>query len=82
MVNTWPGGYRRALSQSEHEAWNAQNYPGTLQLCSRCGQPTGRCEDDTLYRENDEDAAPLCEECWEEYCEAEFNNEEYRKGRI
>jgi len=33
------------------------------QLCSRCGQPTGRCEEDTLWDETTEE--PLCEECWQ-----------------
>ncbi len=60
-MNTWPGGKRHAMHQSEHEKWNANHYPGTRQLCSICEQPTGRCEDDTLWSESDE---PLCEECW------------------
>ena len=59
--NTWPDGVRHAISQSEHERWNAGNYPGTRQMCSKCDEPTGRCEDDTLWSA-DED--PLCEECW------------------
>lgn len=65
MSNSWPDGYRHAMYQSEHAAWNSRNYPGTRQLCDVCGCPTGRCEDDTLSRENDEDDAPLCEDCWE-----------------
>jgi len=59
MENTWPGGYRHAMFQSEHDAWNAGNYPGTLQLCSVCGEPTGRCEDDTIWSDKGE---PVCEE--------------------
>lgn len=59
-MNTWPGGTRRALSQKEHNIWNSFNYPGTLQLCSACDEPTGRCEDDTLWSEDEE---PVCEEC-------------------
>ena len=62
-MNTWPGGRRHAMYQSEHEEWNAKHYPGTRQLCSICEQPTGRCEDDTLWSEDNE---PLCEECWNE----------------
>lgn len=59
-MNAWPGGIRRAMSQSEHEAWNSRNYPGTLQLCCECWQPTGRCEDDSLC---DEDGNAFCEAC-------------------
>lgn len=59
--NTWPGGRRRALSQSEHEHWNADNWPGTRQLCIECEQPTGRCEDDSIY--DDDGVGPFCEEC-------------------
>lgn len=64
-MNTWPGGYRRSMSQSEHESWNASNYPGTRQQCFKCGDPTGRCEDDSLYADNDQETGPLCEGCWE-----------------
>jgi len=60
MDNTWPGGRRHAMTQSDHKRWNAQNYPGTLQICCKCDEPTGRCEDDTL----DSDDGPLCESCW------------------
>lgn len=63
-ANTWPKGYRHAMRQSEHDAWNAHNYPGTRQLCEWCGQPTGRCEDDSLYSADEN--GPLCEGCWEE----------------
>lgn len=60
-MNTWPGGKRRALSQSEHERWNRIAYPGTRQMCANCDTPTGRCEDDSLYSG---DSGPLCSECW------------------
>lgn len=60
-VNTWPDGNRRAMDQSEHEAWNSSNYPGTRQLCHQCGDPTGRCEEDGLWND---DGEPLCEECY------------------
>jgi hypothetical protein len=62
-MNTWPGGYRHAIHQSEHEEWNAKHYPGTRQLCSKCDQPTGRCEDDSILTN---DGEPLCEECFRE----------------
>ncbi|HUW09924.1 MAG TPA: hypothetical protein VM537_09340 [Anaerolineae bacterium] len=65
MSNTWPEGHRRAMLQWEHEAWNASNYPGTRQLCSICGEPTGRCEDDSLFIEEDDDE-PVCRDCWKE----------------
>lgn len=61
MSNTWPGGYRHAMDQGEHERWNASNYPGTRQLCSECDQPTGLCEEDANWSE---DGEPLCDECY------------------
>ena len=64
MGNEWPGGRRKAMHQDEHEAWNAQHYPGTRQLCAKCDGPTGRCEDDSLYADDDGECGPLCEECW------------------
>jgi len=67
MENTWPGGYHHAMHQSEHEAWNAKHYPGTLQLCSVCGEPTGKCEEDEILTE---DGEPLCENCYHELVEA------------
>ena len=60
-MNSWPGGRRRALSQDAHEAWNSRHYPGTQQLCSECDEPTGRCEEDSMYID---DTGPLCEECY------------------
>jgi hypothetical protein len=64
MKNTWPGGHRHAMHQSDHEAWNARNYPGTRQLCVRCDAPTGRCEDDSIFADEDRQDGPLCVECW------------------
>ena len=61
-MNTWPKGRRHAMHQSEHERWNASHYPGTRQLCSKCDEPTGRCEDDSIYLEDG--TGPLCEECY------------------
>ena len=52
------------MHQHQHEAWNAGNYPGTLQLCSQCDEPTGRCEDDSLYADDDREIGPLCMECY------------------
>lgn len=60
-MNTWPGGQRKAMDQSEHRAWNASNWPGTRQLCDLCGDETGRCEEDSIYL--DEDSGPVCEQC-------------------
>ena len=59
-MNTWPGGKRHAMSQAEHEKWNAYNYPGTRQICGECGEPTGFCEEDATWSE---DGEPLCSEC-------------------
>ena len=61
-MNTWPGGIRRAMTQAEHEQWNVGNYPGTRQLCDECGEATGRCEEDAIYR--DDDSGPICEDCY------------------
>jgi len=47
--------------QSTHERINARHYPGTRQLCKLCDEPTGRCEDDSMY---DSDNGPLCETCY------------------
>ncbi len=73
--NSWPGGFRHGMLQSEHDAWNATHYPGTLQLCSVCEEPTGRCEDDTIFSEDEE---PLCETCYAAANEAtEGSTDEY-----
>lgn len=61
--NTWPGGYRHAMAQDEHERWNSCHYPGTRQLCESCEHPTGRCEDDSLWLD---DEGPLCLTCYRE----------------
>jgi len=58
--NSWPGDVRRSMTQSEHEQWNASNYPGTREMCSVCDSPTGRCGEDSMWSEAGE---PLCEEC-------------------
>jgi hypothetical protein len=62
MSDSWPEGSRHAMSQADHERWNAKHYPGTRQLCTECNEPTGRCEEDAIYRL---DAGPLCEGCAE-----------------
>lgn len=59
-MNAWPNGTRRAMTQAEHSNWNADNWPGTRQMCTRCNEPTGRCEEDSLLSD---DGDSLCEEC-------------------
>ena len=63
-MNTWPGCVRHAMHQSDHELWNARNYPGTRQLCAECEEPTGRCEEDSIYADDDREIGPLCVDCW------------------
>ena len=53
----------KARSQSEHEAINRREYPGTRQLCERCGDPTERCEEDSIYTDSGE--GPLCVGCYD-----------------
>jgi len=53
----------KARSQSEHEAINRREYPGTRQLCERCGEPTERCEEDAIYTDSGE--GPMCVGCYE-----------------
>jgi hypothetical protein len=64
-MNTWPGGKRHAMDQSEHEKWNASHYPGTRQLCELCETPTESCEEDSMYAGDDGEIGPLCEACFE-----------------
>ena len=52
----------KARTQSEHEAYNRLHYPGTRQLCVYCEEPTGRCEEDSLYLEDE--TGPVCENCF------------------
>ena len=59
-ANTWPGGKRHAMHQDDHERWNSAHYPGTRQLCAKCGEATGRCEEDAMWSA---DGEPLCETC-------------------
>jgi len=58
-------GYKRPLSQTEHQAVNAR-YPGeTLEHCYDCGEPTGNAgkgEDSLYIGDND---GPYCGDCWE-----------------
>lgn len=61
-MNTWPNGYPHSMDQSQHEVWNASNYPGTRQLCEKCEAPTGRCEEDTIIVWGQE----VCESCRDE----------------
>lgn len=62
MINAWPNGIKRAMTQCEHERWNASNYPGTKQLCANCNEPTGTCEEDS--RSDDNGNGPLCLDCY------------------
>lgn len=66
-MNEWPNGYKHALTPDEHERWNAAHFPGTRQLCIKCENPTGRCEEDSIYLERTvPDGAsygPLCRDC-------------------
>lgn len=52
---------RKAKSQAEHAEINAKEYPGTRQICASCGEPTGRCEEDSLYRGYE---GPFCFGCY------------------
>lgn len=61
----------RVYTQSEHEAINSREYPGTRQLCCQCDEPTGRCEDDSMYAD---DIGPLCEECYPAACQQVNDN--------
>lgn len=64
-MNTWPGGYRHALTQGAHEAWNANHHPGTRQTCVCCDGTTDRCEEDAIYLENEQQSlGPLCLDCY------------------
>jgi len=51
-----------AMTPDQHERHNALHYPGTRQLCSECGEPTGRCEEDQILTS---EGLPVCEECAE-----------------
>jgi hypothetical protein len=53
-----------AISQDEHRAINAREYPGTRQLCASCGDPTERCEEDGMWL--DDGRGPFCEWCFHE----------------
>jgi len=59
-MNTWPGAFKHAMDPNQYESWNGENYPGTRQLCVQCDLPTGRCEEDSIYRD---ELGPLCEDC-------------------
>jgi len=72
MNNSWPGGVRKALYQRQHDEWNASHYPGTRQVCTLCDSPTGRCEEDAIYIEDD--VGPICEECYSLHNTQQINN--------
>ena len=58
MTKLWWEG--KAHDPSTHDRINAVHYPGTRQLCTDCGDPTGRCEEDTLNGY----LGPVCENCY------------------
>jgi len=58
MGHWWEG---KAHDQITHKHINADHYPGTRQLCDACDEPTGRCEEDDLWVDDD---GPFCEECY------------------
>ena len=66
---TMLGGSNRKIIRTdrtlptEHEAINRREYPGTRQLCERCGEPTERCEEDAIYTDSGE--GPLCVGCYD-----------------
>lgn len=60
MRNTWPNGIRKSLTPSQHNKWNYNNYPGTLQICCRCCKPTEKCEEDEI---TDEYGNTYCVNC-------------------
>ena len=62
-MNIWPGENKHAMTQCDHEVWNASHYPGTKQLCAKCDEPTGSCEDDSIYHEDCD--GPICGDCHE-----------------
>ena len=57
------------MSQCEHNRINSGEYPGTRQLCVVCNEPTGRCEEDSIFLEptygNQAPVGPLCECCFD-----------------
>lgn len=38
-----------------------------IQRCSNCDEPTGRCEDDSIYVGESNSIGPLCEDCHDCY---------------
>ena len=56
------------MHQHEHIFFNASHYPGTRQLCTLCGEPTERCEEDSL---TDADGNEICEDCFDSIDEEE-----------
>jgi len=62
-MNTWPNGTKKAMTQCEHKDWNANNYPGTLEICFQCDEPTGNCEEDNNIGL---DGEAYCDNCAEQ----------------
>ena len=80
MENTWPGGTRRAMTQCEHGEWNANNYPGTLEICIKWDEPTGNCEEDNIL---DDSGEPHCHDCaiGAGLLEATYNHDDWQRLR-
>lgn len=69
-----------ARSQAEHRMHNADNYPGTRQLCVMCNLETERCEEDSLWVELwGEDIGPLCSECHDKGEHGKWTSDDLRK---
>lgn len=51
---------RQAMTQGAHKRWNATHYPGTRQICCKCAEPTGLCEEDGIFND---DGEPHCYDC-------------------
>jgi hypothetical protein len=61
------------MTQSEHRAHNAVHYPGTRQLCALCDEPTGNCEEDSIYLEICE--LQICSACADKHDEQQEQEE-------
>lgn len=60
-----------ALTQAEHNAINAREYPGTREMCRECDQPTGNAGkgDGSLYCPDDDcGLGPFCWGCYDIHC--------------
>ncbi len=51
----------KPLYQFQHDKINAVQFPGTRQICSVCGEPTDKCEEDGYF---DSTGYAYCEGCF------------------